>query len=153
MSLVKYNPTKLFDYYSPLDQLFSLQKDLDRFFGDGRGSLGTAQNRAWMPALDLYEDDSSFILKAELPGLKKEDIQLSVENGVLSLSGERKSEVDEEKQGVVRSERYFGKFVRSVSLPPSIKADEIVASYKDGILTVNVPKADEVKSKSISIAD
>jgi HSP20 family protein len=105
----------------------------------------------WSPALDAYEDKDKYTVSVELPGMKKEDIAVSVHDGVLTVSGERKSE-KESKEGLVhRTERYYGKFTRSVSLPATVYADKVSAAYKDGVLTVEVPKAEEVRPKTIPV--
>jgi HSP20 family protein len=105
----------------------------------------------WSPALDAFEDKDKYIVSIELPGLKKEDISVAVHDGVLTVSGERKSEKDSKEGLVHRTERYYGKFTRSVSLPATVKADKVSAAYKDGVLTVEVPKAEEARPKTIPV--
>jgi HSP20 family protein len=106
----------------------------------------------WSPALDAFEDKEKYTVSVELPGLKKEDIAVSVHDGVLTVSGERKTETDL-KDGIVhRTERYYGKFTRSVSLPSTVRADKVSAAYKDGVLTVEVPKAEEARPKTIPVS-
>lgn len=104
-----------------------------------------------MPALDLYEDKDNFVLKAELPGMRKEDIEISLHEGVLTLSGERKEEKKEEGADTYRSERYFGRFHRTITLPSPVNGDKVAASYKDGMLTVTLPKTEETKPKQIPV--
>ena len=104
-----------------------------------------------MPALDLYEDKDNFVLKAELPGMKKEEIDISLHEGVLTLSGERKEERKEEGADTYRSERYYGRFHRTIALPSAVNGEKVSASYKDGILTVTLPKTEEAKPKQIPI--
>jgi HSP20 family protein len=105
----------------------------------------------WTPALDVYEEKDQFTVKTELPGMKREDIDVTFEGGVLNISGERKSETKTDDADVHRSERYFGRFHRSVSLPATVAADKIKASYKDGILSVTLPKTEEAKPKQIDV--
>jgi len=105
----------------------------------------------WMPALDVYEDKDNVVLKAEMPGMRKEDIDISLHEGVVTISGERKEETKKEGSDVYRSERFFGRFQRSFALPTSVNAEKVAASYKDGILTVTLPKAEEAKPKQIPI--
>jgi HSP20 family protein len=105
----------------------------------------------WTPALDAFEDKDKYTVSLELPGMKKEDISVTVHDGVLSVSGERRSEQDVKNGTVHRTERYYGKFTRSVSLPAAVKADQVAANYKDGVLHVELPKAEEAKPKSIEV--
>jgi len=102
-------------------------------------------------ALDLYEDANNVYVKAELPGMKKEDIDLSLHDGCLSISGERKSESSHEGAEIYRAERFFGRFQRTVTLPTSVAADKVKAQYKDGILTVTLPKSEDAKPKHIDV--
>jgi HSP20 family protein len=104
----------------------------------------------WAPAVDLFEDRDHFIVKAEIPGLRKEQIDISLHAGALIISGERSYE--EKQDGAnYRSERFFGRFQRTVTLPKAVAADKVKAAYKDGILTVTLPKAEEAKPKQIEI--
>lgn len=105
-----------------------------------------------VPALDVIEREHEFVVRTDMPGVKKEDIDITVENGVLTLSGESKTE-SEEKNGdrLIRQERRYGKFVRSLRLGTQVDAKNIKANYKDGVLEVTLPKAEEVKPKKVSI--
>ena len=107
--------------------------------------------RSWAPPVDIRETDEGLTLVAEIPGLTKEDINLSVENNVLTLSGERKFEKDVKKESYHRIERTFGTFTRSFTLPTNVKADGVEAAFKDGLLTVTVPKAAEARPRKIAI--
>ena len=135
-------------------RLFGLRDELDRLFESplGESPRGSQLLSVWNPALDLYEDKDNVIVKAELPGMKKEDIEISLHEGFLNLSGERKSEQKQEGAETYRSERWFGRFHRTISLPCGVDADKIKATYNDGILTVSLPKAEEAKPKQISIS-
>ncbi len=124
-------------------RLTNLQDELDRLFGT---------QAVWSPALDVQEDKDNYIFRAELPGLKREDIEVSLQDGALVISGERKIEKVEEGTEIHRQERYYGKFQRALSLPAPVAADKIKAQYKDGVLTVTVPKAEEAKPKQIDIS-
>jgi HSP20 family protein len=103
------------------------------------------------PVVDIYEDKDNFVVKAELPGMKKEDIDVSLHDGSLSISGERKGEKKWEEAEVYRAERFFGRFQRTVALPAPVASGGIKAQYKDGILTVTLPKAEEAKPKQIDV--
>jgi HSP20 family protein len=106
----------------------------------------------WTPAFDVYEDKDNVYVRAELPGMRKEDIDLSLHNGSLSISGERKSDDKLSDAEVYRSERFFGRFQRTITLPTLVATDKIKANYKDGILSVTLPKAEEAKPKHIDVA-
>jgi HSP20 family protein len=105
----------------------------------------------WSPALDVYEDKDNVYVKVELPGMKKENIDLSLHDGMLSISGERKAESRHEEAEVCRSERFHGRFQRTVSLPTAVMSDKVKAAYKDGILTVTLPKTEEAKPRQIDV--
>jgi HSP20 family protein len=145
MSLIKYRNPEL-DTWSPLSGLRDLSRLFDAFSGRQPESFGD-----WSPALDAFEDKDKYVVSVEVPGLNKQDLNVVVHDGVLTISGERKSEKDSKEGTVHRTERYYGKFSRSVSLPSAVKADQVSAAYKDGVLTVEVPKADEAKPKNIEV--
>jgi HSP20 family protein len=122
----------------------NLQEELD--------SLFESSVKSWAPALDVHEDKDSFVVRTELPGLKREDIEVSLHDGALSVSGERKVEKVDAGIEVHRQERYYGKFQRTLTLPTPVAADKIKAQYKDGVLTVTLPKVEEAKPKQIDIS-
>ena len=142
MTLVRWNPVR---------ELASMEVDrLNRMFSEFYGGF----DRAWVPAVDVYEnDDHEFVLKAELPAVKREDIAITYDNGVLTLKGERKSEVETSRDNFHRVERQHGSFTRSFALPATVDAARIHASYKDGVLTIRVPQRDEAKPKQIEIKE
>ena len=112
---------------------------------------GDARPFAGAPALDLYQDEDNFTVKAEIPGMKKDDIKLSLHDGVLTLSGERRSEKAHDEKGSIRNERFFGHFERSINLPTQVDSTRVSASYEDGVLTVTLPKAEAAKPRQIEI--
>jgi len=124
---------------------------LEGFFGPTRW-LEEAPSEDLVPAIDVSERADGFVVKAELPGARKEDIDVNMENGVLTISAETKSDT-EEKEGdrVIRQERRYGKYVRSLRLGTQIDESKVEASYKDGVLNLVLPKAEEVKPKKISV--
>jgi len=107
--------------------------------------------QTWAPTVDIYDRDDHIVVQAELPGVKKEDIDIRVEDNVLSLSGERTRETEVKEDGYYRTERRYGKFGRSFRLPKATKPEKIDASFKDGVLTILVPKGEESKPKQISV--
>jgi HSP20 family protein len=132
-----------------LGRLTDLRDEIDRLFEAPLAR--TSEFLGWAPAFDVYEEKDNFVVKAELPGMKKEDISVSLQDGSLIISGERKSETKSEGAEVYRAERYVGKFQRSVTLPTPVTAGKVTAEYKDGILTVTLPKSEEAKPKQIEV--
>jgi HSP20 family protein len=135
-----------------MDSLFNLA--LSRLLESPLGLDSTGNNQlveGWFPAVDIYDDKESVVVKAEVPGMKKEDIEISLHDGFLSFSGERKHETQHDSEENCRSERSLGRFQRSISLPCQVDAEKITATYTDGILTVTLPKAEEAKPKQIPI--
>jgi HSP20 family protein len=145
MELVRWEP------FVGLNRIQSRINDLfDETFGRPQAYSRTT-TAVWFPPVDVLESKDSYLIRAELPGMKKEDFNLELKDGSLTLSGERKFEEPADGVQYHRVERVAGKFVRSFSLPQTVKSDEIKASYRDGILEVHVPKADEAKPKQIAI--
>lgn len=107
--------------------------------------------RAWAPAVDIYETTEAYVVKAELPGIPKEDVHITVENNVLTLKGERRFEKDETKENYHRVERTYGAFARSFTLPTRVDHEGVQAKFDNGVLTISVPKAAEAKPKRIEI--
>jgi len=134
-------------------RLTDLRDEIDRLFESPLAELARTSQilSGWTPALDLYEDKDNFVVKAELPGMKREDIEVSLHEGSLSISGERKSEEKHTDAEVYRTERFFGRFQRTVTLPTPVAADKVKAAYKDGVLTVTLPKTEEAKPKQIEV--
>jgi HSP20 family protein len=132
--------------------LFGLRDELHRLVQHPLDGLAAGAQflSIWNPAIDLYEDKDNVFVKAELPGLKREEIDVSLEDGVLSISGERKAEPTENTE-TRRSERFVGRFHRTVTLPSEVKHDAVTAQYKDGILSVTLPKVEAAKPKHIEV--
>ena len=139
--------------WSSVDQLTNVRDEINRLFDSTSGGFarGTELFNGWTPALDLYEDKDNLIVKAELPGMKREEIEISVQDGTLVISGERKYEETSKNSEPYRSERLFGRFHRTVALPKPVLSDKAKATYKDGILTVVLPKTEEAKPKHIEV--
>jgi HSP20 family protein len=128
---------------APLFRLF------DTFFNDGGEDLAT---RTWTPPVDIQETDDAYRIHAELPGLTKDDIQITLENNVLRLSGERKFEKDVKQENYHRIERTYGTFTRSFALPTQVSSDKVEAKFDNGVLLIVVPKAEQAKPRHISIS-
>lgn len=134
-------------------RLTNLRDEIDRLFEAPLSELARSSQllSGWTPAFDVYADKDNVYVRAELPGMRKEDIDLSLHNGSLSISGERKTDEQFKEAEVYRAERFFGRFQRTVTLPTPVAADRIKAQYKDGILSVTLPKAEEAKPKHIDV--
>ena len=152
MNVIRYHNQGRSDLVQAFDRFAALRDEMDRLFDGSFGPVFRTPGSfsRWAPALDVFQDKDQFTVVAELPGLKKEDIELSLHNGVLTISGERKQEKKSEEG--YRSERFFGRFQRSVTLPTSVDGNNVKATYQDGILKVVVPKAEEAKPKQIQVS-
>jgi HSP20 family protein len=153
MSLIRYQAPELTPW-SASDRWSILRDELNSFFelpfraGFARaGQLFTG----WSPALDLYQNTDNIVAVVELPGMRREDIEISLHDGTLTISGERKHESTNGDKAE-RTERYVGSFRRSIALPTRVDANKVSATYRDGILTVTLPKAEEVKPKQIQVS-
>ena len=146
MTIVRYDPFRdLRTLQEEVNRLFST--NLTRAFGDegiGRG--------AWAPSVDIYENKDHIVLEAELPGMKQEDFDLSIENNVITLRGERKFEKTDETDNYHRVERSYGAFTRSFTLPQTVSAEGATAEYNNGVLRVTLPKREETKARRIQVS-
>ena len=149
-SLTKWGPFKEWD---PFRELNEFQNHLGSFFGlqPARGGEKGLSAGTWMPAVDIIEDDKEFLVKAELPEIKREDVHVSVENGVLTIRGERKFEKEEKNKRYHRTERSYGSFTRSFSLPEVADSNNVRADFKDGLLRVHLPKSNKGKPNHIEV--
>jgi HSP20 family protein len=147
MDLARWNPfDDLNSIHSRINELF------DETFGRSR-AYTTASGGVWSPPVDVLENRDGYLLRAELPGMKREDFNLEVQDGSLTLSGERKFEEPADGVEYHRIERVSGKFSRSFFLPQTVKSDGIKATYRDGILEIHVPKSEQAKSRQIAITE
>ena len=140
-------------YWKPFNELSSMQRDLNRVFDSFfRGSESEEDYRStWTPSVDIKETASEIVMVAELPGMTKNDVRLSVRDNTLEISGEKKQSEESKDSTFHRVERVYGKFYRSFSLPTTIDAAKIKAVFKDGILTMTLPKMAQAKPKQIEI--
>lgn len=136
-------------FYHPWRDLRNLRRDIQEVVHDLMGNESEWARGSWQPAVDMVETDDAFIVAAELPGMKKEDIKINVQDTTLRLSGARKP--FSEEQSKVRSELWYGPFSRSISIPGEINRDKITAKYQDGILQVTLPRKTESRAKEIKI--
>ena len=133
--------------WDPFREMTSLQSQVNRL----ADSLWSGRQESWVPAVDVFDRQDAVVLKAELPGMKVDDIQIELDDNVLTLKGERVFEEKVDEERYYRVERRHGTFQRSLALPQGAKADEIQATYEDGILKVTVPKAEAVRPKRVEI--
>lgn len=142
---------------SPFFELNSLQDRVNQLFNQTFGGFEnfgfeqplTSEN--FLPPVDIFEDEHSINLQAELPGVKQEDLNITLENNVLTITGERKFQHEEKKENFHRMERRFGKFTRSFTLPASVDAENVNANFENGLLNITLPKKEEFKAKQITI--
>jgi HSP20 family protein len=151
MNIVRYRHYPPSDLSAALDRLANMRAEMDRVFElpFGSSSRSPAPLSRWNPAVDVYQDRNQFTVVAELPGLKKEEIEISLHDDTLIISGERKREESSEQEFL--TERSYGKFQRSFILPTAVDAEKVKASYKDGLLQVVLPKAEEAKLKQVEV--
>jgi HSP20 family protein len=154
MTLIRYQAPG-FAPWSAADRWSNLRDELNSFFELPVWSSfarGGQLFSGWSPALDLYQSNDNVMAVVELPGMRKEDIEISLHDGTLTISGERRRESSSNGEKAERSERYIGTFRRSIALPTRVDASKVSATYRDGILTVTLPKAEEVKPKQIQVS-
>ncbi len=152
MALTRWKPERELSTWSPFGDLVNMQRELgrvfDNLFSDAKGDVFVAD---WAPRVDVMEQKDSYIIKAEMPGVNKDDVRITLHENVLSIRGEKKQEKEEKDVNYHRIERSYGTFERQFALPTGVKSDKIDASYKDGILTVPLPKVEEAKPKEIEV--
>jgi len=143
-------------HWEPVRELNTIQSEMNRLFNSlldtpAPDNGGTAARR-WIPPMDLVETEEDFVLRVDLPGLSEQDVNVELENNVLTVSGERKAEHEERKEGYYRVERASGVFQRSLTLPDGVNPDGVKASFERGVLEVRVPKPEERKPRKVAIS-
>ena len=147
MALMEWKPTSdLLDIRNEMNRTF------DHFFGH-RPSRIVLRKGVWSPSVDIAETDEEIAVKAELPGMTKEDVNISITDNILTLKGEKKQENEIKEENYHRVERSYGGFQRSFALPTGIQPEKVKATFKNGVLNINIPKAEEVKPKQIEILE
>jgi HSP20 family protein len=153
MSLIRWNAAR--DLPTFPSDVMNMQREINRMFDNFfRGGLmggDTFASAGWTPAVDIAERENEYAVRVELPGVSKDDVKITMQNNVLTVRGEKKQEKETKDANYHRLERSYGSFERSFTLPATVKADRIDASYADGILTISLPKADEAKPKQIEV--
>ena len=152
-TLTRWEPTMT--RWNPFKELEDMEKRFSSYFGrpgisteSGKEAMTVAE---WSPRVDITEDDKEYVIKADLPEVKKEDIKLTVQDNVMSISGERKYEKEEKGKKYHRVERAYGSLMRSFTLPEDADGSKVNAEYKDGVLNVRLPKSEKAKPKSIEV--
>ena len=139
--------------WAPFRDMLNIQDEMNRLFNAYFAqSPEKGEGMVWHPFVDISESDDAIMVTAEVPGMKKEDIKVSIQDNILTLSGEKKQEKEDKGKNYHRIERAFGVFERSFSLPVSVQSDKVKAVYKEGILTITLPKSEEAKPKEISVS-
>jgi HSP20 family protein len=151
MTLVRFSPSR--QAVDPFRGLSDIQGEMNRLFDSffGRSGQVGGSDRVWAPALDVYETNDELVVTAELPGVTEKDIHLSITGDMLTLKGERPTHAEAESGSYYRNERWFGRFERTFTLPIPVQTGKVRAVHRDGVLTVTLPKADEVKAREIKI--
>jgi HSP20 family protein len=137
--------------WNPWNELNRLQRELNELFERRFEGEQETEEPRWRPQMDIYEDGERFVLSAELPGIEPGQVEINVENDLLTLSGERTLEHEDQRESYHRIERTYGKFARSFTLPKSVDAEKIAAQFKNGVLTVTIPKKAEVQPRQINV--
>jgi HSP20 family protein len=143
--------------WEPVRELNTIQSEMNRLFNTffeapAPGNGGSTQLRRWLPAMDLVETEADFVLRADLPGLSEEDVKIELDDNVLTISGERKAEHEQRKEGYYRVERASGSFSRSLTLPEGVNPESVTASFDRGVLEVRIPKPEQRKPRKVAIS-
>lgn len=153
MAIMRFKPEREVTAWSPFRDLVNMQREVGRLFDglftdmDGDGNFVAS----WSPRVDVLENKEAFVIKAELPGVEKNAVKITLRESLLTIKGEKKHEKEEKDNNLHRIERSFGSFERSFALPAGVKSDKIDAAYKDGILAITLPKVEEAKPKEIEV--
>lgn len=142
---------KYMSRWEPFRDMLSLRADMDRLFTTLFGQAPEEREGFWAPVVDIEEDNENILVKAEIPGMKKEDIKVSVQGNMLNITGERKQESEVKSKTFHRVERSYGRFSRMITLPTDVDSDKVKASYKDGILSITMPKPESVKPRHVDV--
>ncbi len=140
--------------WDPFSEVLDMRREMDQLFGSFFGGTPASMAAAegiWAPAVDIHETKESFVVQAELPGMKQEDIQITIVENTLTLKGERRQEQEVRQDGYTRVERAYGTFQRALELPSVVDAAKVQAKYKDGVLTIELPKKEEAKPREIKV--
>ncbi|CUS76560.1 heat shock protein Hsp20 [Candidatus Kryptonium thompsonii] len=148
MTLIRWSPIR-----DLATEIFDLQKEINRMFDRFFRGFEDEEIRmiSWSPRVDISETDDEYIVRAEIPGVSKDDVKITIKDDILTISGEKKQEKEAKGENFHRIERVYGSFSRSFALPGSVKVDKVEAKFKDGVLTIKLPKVEEAKPREIEI--
>jgi HSP20 family protein len=142
MALVRYEPINLFDQFN---------SEINRFLSGTQAQRAANQESGWVPAVDIREEEDRFVLSADIPGVERKDVEITLEDGVLTIKGERHAESEEQREGFHRRERVHGTFTRQFTLPDTVNAENISATVKEGVLHIEIPKQAKPEPRKISV--
>jgi HSP20 family protein len=154
MAMERWRPIGSLDRWEPFRNLVDIQGEVNRLLDTFVGrpmNAATAQGRTWLPAVDMHETKDNLVLKVELPGVREKDVSVSITGDLLTIRGERRWEDESKDQKFLHVERVYGQFERLIQLPMAVQADKVKAAYRDGILEITLPKAEELKPREIKI--
>ena len=143
------------DAYNPFYEMESLQNEMNKLFDFSLGRWGDRQygllDSGWSPAIDIYDSKDNLMIKADIPGMDKKDIDITIQGDTLVLKGEKKTDNEVKEKGYVKTERFYGSFNRAVRLPAEVDSTKVKATYKEGVLELVLPKKEEAKPKQINV--
>jgi HSP20 family protein len=142
--------------WDPFSLMNSFRQEMDRFlddFGFGQAGFGSSMSTNWMPTTEVFERGNELVFRADLPGLSKEDVDVDIDEEQITIRGERKSEHEENRQGIFRSERHYGTFFRSIPLPPGADAEQAKANFRNGVLEITIPKPERSGARKLEIEE
>ncbi|OQB09711.1 MAG: Spore protein SP21 [Candidatus Omnitrophica bacterium ADurb.Bin205] len=153
MALIPWRPRE--DWWDPFTDLERIQKEMNRMFNlslahEGNREIGILDG-AWSPAVDIYDSKDNVMVKADIPGLTKDDIEVTVQGDTLFIKGEKKQEKEVKEKDYIRTERFYGNFQRAIRLPAEVQSDKVEATYKNGVLELVLPKSEKAKPKQIKL--
>ncbi len=153
MALVRWSPFRELRRWDPFREMERLTERMERLFEEFFPTVRREEEREylWAPAVDVYENDKAYIVEVDLPGLKKEDVKVTLQNNVLTIQGERRLTREEKGVDYHRQERFYGKFLRSFTLPETVDADKVSAEFKDGVLRLTLPKREPSAGRVIEV--
>jgi HSP20 family protein len=137
--------------YEPWGVVARLQRQFERSFGEAANTRANGENQVWIPSVDIHQEADKFVVRADLPGVEPKDISVTAENGVLTVSGERKFERNQEQNGSSRYERLEGRFVRRFTLPDNVQTDHIRARHSNGVLELTIPKVAAAEPRRVAV--
>ena len=150
MALIRWKP--IANGWEPFGSLEDIREEMNRVFETSLRRRGNLLETAFAPAIDVIEEKEAFLVKVDLPGLNKDDVNVAIQDNRLTIKGERKYEVEKKDSNFYHHERVHGQFIRTIELPTRVEAGKVLATFKDGVLQVTLPKSEEAKPKEIKVS-